>query len=56
MGSNPVDVTKYKTAELSKNIFEISGIYIVAYWKWFSPKSCLTKYVSRASCLKTVAD
>ena len=25
--------------------------YIFAYWRWFSPKNCLTNYVARISCL-----
>ena len=34
------------------NIFlEYLQFYIVAYCRWFSPKSCLTNYISRASCL-----
>ena len=34
------------------NIFlEYLQFYIVASCRWFSPKSCLTNYISRASCL-----
>ena len=36
-----------------KAFLEYLEFYIVAFWRWFSPKSCLTNSVTRASCLQT---
>ena len=34
-----------------KSFLEYLEFYSVVFWRWFSPKSCLTNYVPRVSCL-----
>ena len=35
-----------------KTFLEYLKFYVVIYWRRFSPKSCLTSYVLRASCFR----
>ena len=42
-----------KQLNILKTFLEYLEFYIVIYWRWFSPKICLTNYILRASCLWT---
>ena len=44
-----------KQPNILKTFLEYLEFYIVAYWRWFSPKSYLTNNVLRASCLYPAA-
>ena len=40
-----------KKLDILKTFLDNLEFYIIAYWRWFSPKICSTNYVPRASCL-----
>ena len=42
-----------KQLNILETFLEYPEFYVVTYWRWFSPKSCITNYVPRASCLQT---
>ena len=44
-----------KQLSILKIFLEHLVFYIVVYWRWFSPKCCLTNYVSRIGADKPVA-
>ena len=42
-----------KQLNILETFLEYPEFYVVTYWRWFSPNSCITNYAPRASCLQT---